>query len=250
MRLPSWCRNWVLAFIAPKPVVGALYLPRYLRDWLRFRAAAPAASRPRLRDSYPCLTDRSPSTPFDPHYFYQGAWLARQLAAINVRLHVDVGSSVTMVSVLSGRIPTVFVDFRPLVASLPGLLSVAGNITCLPFADASLASVSALHVLEHIGLGRYGDPIDPDGSARAARELARVIAPGGRLYVSVPTGRERVCFNAHRVFDPATVLRMFGSLRPAGFSVVDDMGAFIAEARHEDASGLDYGCGMFVFARD
>ena len=61
----SLLRRWVLAFVAPKPLVGALYLPRYLRDWLAFRTAAPAASRPRLRDSYPCLSDWSPSTPFE-----------------------------------------------------------------------------------------------------------------------------------------------------------------------------------------
>lgn len=243
----SLVKRWVLAFVAPKPLVGALQLPRYFRDWRRFRRAAPGTAR--IADSYPCLLDWSPSTPFDPHYFYQGAWLARELESAGTTLHVDVGSSVMMVSVLSARVPTVFVDYRPLVASLPGLLSVAGDIGRLPFGDASLASVSALHVLEHIGLGRYGDPLDPEGSARAARELARVVAPGGRLYISVPTGRERICFNAHRVFDPDTVLRMFEPLRPAAFALVDDAGRFVPQARHGDAAGLEYGCGMYVFTR-
>ena len=75
------------------------------------------------------------------------------------------------------------------------------------FADGSLESLSTLHAVEHFGLGRYGDPIHPDGWRRAAEALARVLAPGGRLYFSVPIGRERLVFNAHRVFSPERCLR-------------------------------------------
>jgi len=242
-------RRWVLAFLVPKPVIGIFYLPRYWRDWRRYRAAAPAQSRPRLADMYPCLTDWTPATPFDPHYFYQGAWLARCLREASPRLHVDVGSSVVMLSVLSAQVPTVFVDYRPLRAQLPNLLCVGGSILSLPFADGAVASLSCLHVIEHIGLGRYGDPIDPAGSGRAAAELARVLARGGRLYLSTPVGREQVSFNAHRVFAPDGIVRMFGALEQAGFSLVDDAGKFHSAARLEDAAGLDYGCGMYIFTK-
>jgi SAM-dependent methyltransferase len=242
-------KRWVLAFVAPKPLIGILYLPRFWRDWRRYRAAAPPAARPAARDFYPCLTDWTASTPFDPHYFYQGAWLARHLAEDRPALHVDVGSSVIMLSVLSAQVPTVFVDYRPLRAFLPGLLCVGGSILALPFADRSVASLSCLHVLEHIGLGRYGDPIDPAGAERAAAELARVLAPGGRLYFSTPIGREQICFNAHRVFAPQSVLRMFGALEANGFALVDDAGRFHPGARAKDAAALEYGCGMYVFTR-
>ena len=71
-------RNWVMAFLAPRPLVGLFYLPRYLRHWREYtsRAAGPAL---RFADSYPCLGDWTSHTPFDPHYFYQGAWLARRV---------------------------------------------------------------------------------------------------------------------------------------------------------------------------
>lgn len=242
-------RRWVLAFVAPKPLIGFFYLPRFWRDWRRYSKAAKPAARPVLRDMYPCLTDWTPSTPFDPHYFYQGAWLARQLREANPGVHVDVGSSVVMLSVLSAQVTTVFVDYRPLRAFLPNLLCVGGSILALPFRDASVASLSCLHVLEHIGLGRYGDPIDPAGSERAALELARVLAPGGRLYFSTPVGREQICFNAHRVFSPDGVTQMFAALEQAGFALVDDGGRFHPEARLADAAALDYGCGMYVFTK-
>jgi len=242
-------KRWVLAFLVPKPLIGIFYLPRYWRDWRRYRSAVAPSARPAAADMYPCLTDWTPATPFDPHYFYQGAWLARRLRDDDPPLHVDVGSSVVMLSVLSAQVPTVFVDYRPLRARLPNLLCVGGSILALPFADGSVASLSCLHVIEHIGLGRYGDPVDPAGSERAAGELARVLAPGGKLYLSTPVGREQVCFNAHRVFAPASVARMLGALEQCGFALVDDKGRFDPAARLEDAVGLDYGCGMYVFTR-
>ena len=105
-------------------------------------------------------------------------------------------------------------------------------------------------MLEHIGLGRYGDPIDPAGSARGALELVRVLAPGGKLYFSTPVGREHISFNAHRVFAPESVLRMFESLKNAGFSLVDDTGKFHQTARLEDGAKQEYGCGMYVFTKN
>src|SRR5262245_37549783 len=232
-------RNWGLAFLLPRPFAGLLGLPRYLRHWREYsRRAEPPL---RWKDSYPCLGDWTSHTPFDAHYFYQGAWLARRVASRNPARHVDVASSALTLSVLSATTETFHIDYRPLAAQLPGLRCVAGDILDLPLADASVASLSCLHVIEHIGLGRYGDPIDPDGSAKAARQLARVLAPGGRLYLSVPVGRERTCFNAHRVFDPRTVLALFAPLELEAFALVDDAGQFREGAPLEAASGLDYG---------
>ncbi|MFN0161657.1 MAG: DUF268 domain-containing protein [Burkholderiales bacterium] len=242
-------RNWVLAFVAPRPLVGILHLPRYLRDWWRYRNLSEGTPRSTFADSYPCLVDWTPSTPFDPHYFHQGAWLARRLAAASPSLHVDVGSSVMMLSVMTAWCPTLFVDVRPLQARLSGLLPVAGTLLRLPFADGALRSLSCLHVIEHVGLGRYGDQVDPDGARLAAAELQRVLAPGGHLHLSVPVGRERVCFNAHRVFDPRTILAWFGACDLDAFMLVDDQGALHAAADPAAAAGLEYGCGMFALRK-
>jgi SAM-dependent methyltransferase len=245
----NFLKRWVLAFVAPRPLVGLLYLPRFVRDFLRFRARTAGEARPRLAETYPCLTDWVASTPFDPHYFHQGAWLARNLSTRPVALHVDVGSSVMMLSVLTAWAPTAFVDVRPLRAGIAGLFPIAGTLAGLPFADQSVSSLSCLHVIEHVGLGRYGDPLDPGGARAAAAELARVLAPGGRLYLSTPVGRERVCFNAHRVFSPHTIRDWFSGFHLASFSYVDDSGAFHAQQDRAAASGLEYGCGMFIFER-
>jgi hypothetical protein len=247
--MTGFLRNWLLAFVTPKPLIGALYLPRYLRHWILFARRSKDA-KPKFRDSYPCLTDWSSATPFDPHYFFQGAWLARRLTQRRPAQHVDVGSSVLMLSVLSALVETVHIDYRPLKARLPGLAPVGGDITRLPLADTSITSLSCLHVIEHIGLGRYGDVVDPEGYFLAAQELARVLAPSGRLYITVPVGEPRVCFNAHRVFAPKHVEAMFRPLTLESFAYVDDRGEFKMDASTRDPRRLQYGCGMYEFRRD
>jgi len=246
-RLRGLARSWVLPFIDPRQLASLVHLPKFLLDLRRYQRLA-TLETVRLADAYPCLSDRTPRTPFDAHYFYQGAWLSRRLAQTNPVRHVDMGSSVMMISVLSAQVPVVFVDYRPLPVALAGITSVGGDLNQLPFADRSLDSASSLHVIEHVGLGRYGDPMRAEGSRLAARELARVIKPGGRLFVSVPVGRERVCFNAHRVFAPSTIVGYFDGLLLERFALVDDAGHFAEDAPLDAAAGLDYGCGMFEFA--
>src|SRR5262245_5437179 len=103
-----------------------LRLPRYVRHWTEW--SRKGGRRLKLTDSYPCLGDWTSSTPFDPHYFHQSAWLARRLAEAKPERHVDVGSIVGMVNIVSGFIPTTFVDIRPLNVSLPNLTCISGSV--------------------------------------------------------------------------------------------------------------------------
>jgi SAM-dependent methyltransferase len=203
-----------------------------------------------MADLQPCLGDWTAYTPFDPHYFYQGAWLARKLQGAGINKHVDVGSSVLTVSVLSAYVETIFVDYRPLKTSLPGLTTISGTILNLPFADNSLQSLSCLHVIEHIGLGRYGDTLDPLGSVKAAIELQRVLRVGGSLFLSLPVGRERICFNAHRVHSPESTVKLFPLMSLIEFSYVDDAGQFLERKSVDEYINFEYGCGLFHFQKN
>jgi len=104
-------------------------------------------------------------------------------------------------------------------------------------------------VAEHIGLGRYGDPIDPDGMSKACRELIRVLAPGGDLYFGLPVGRTRVCFNAHRVFAANTIMDMFHELDFVDFSVVSDQGNYLQQVSPGDYNHQDFCNGLFHFRK-
>lgn len=240
--------NWVTSFIDVFRALSILRLPRYFFDYIIYHRHTKELMR--FWDSYPCLADRTSETSFDPHYFYQACWLSRNLARLKPEEHVDIGSHVQMVGVLSGFIKMVFYDYRPLQVDIVGLECRQGNLVELPLPSGSVSSLSCLHVIEHVGLGRYGDSLNPNGSIRASNELTRVLKPGGWLFVSVPVGRERVCFNAHRIFSPQRVLNMFGGLDMVSFSFVDDLGSYFENYSLEDAAKCNYGCGMFVFKKE
>jgi SAM-dependent methyltransferase len=209
----------------------------------------PGAEPFRWIDSDPQLSDRLATSSFDRHYFYQDVWAAQRIAELRPPSHVDIGSRVDYVGFLTSLTQVTFVDIRPLEAEVEGLESLAGSILDLPFEDRSLRSVSCLHVAEHIGLGRYGDPLDPDGTRKAAAELQRVLAPEGQLLFSGPVGRSRVCFNAHRIHSPTQIMDMFPLLELVEFSGVDDHGRFRRHRSLDELAGSRYACGMFKFTR-
>jgi Caenorhabditis protein of unknown function, DUF268 len=248
-KIKLFLRNIFFAFLYPRPIVGIFYLPKFFANYLEFKKNSTQVSVD-IKDFHPCLMDSVTNTPFDAHYFYQGAWLARKIRHSAQPTHVDIGSSVLTMSVLSAFVNVTFIDFRPLYLKIEGMNCIAGDILNLEFESNSIHSLSCLHVLEHIGLGRYGDPIDPSGSELGAKELARVLAIGGSLFLSVPVGRERVCFNAHRVFSPQTVVDMFRGLKLVDFSCVNDAGQFLQNQPLDVAINNEYGCGFFHFEKN
>jgi SAM-dependent methyltransferase len=248
-RLLLWTYRWVCEFFDPLAASHALRsLPSYLRDWKRYRAL-PGAEPLRLQDGYPKLLDRTSRTPFDPHYFYSIGWALRRIIDAKPPSHYDVGSHNLFANALSAVIPVTFIDYRPLAAKLRGLTCVAGDILDLPFESGSISSLSCLHVAEHIGLGRYGDPLDANGTRKAVAELARVLAPGGRLYFALPMGVPRVCFNAHRIHSWEMVLSYSTNLRLLEFSGVTDEGNLVENIAPERLSSCEYGCGLFLFSK-
>lgn len=198
---------------------------------------------------YPQLHDNTASTEFDTHYTYQGPWVMRQLVKGQPRKHIDVGSWTPYIGFFAALQPTVFIDIRPAVFDIPDVTSMEGSVLQLPFRSRSVESLSCLHVIEHIGLGRYGDPLDIDGTEKAIKELMRVIKPGGSLYVSLPVGKEMTFFNAHRVTAPARVQKLFHELVLVDFSFIDDRGRFHENKKSSQASRQEYACGMYHFQR-
>lgn len=244
----NFIKNWISLFGDPRRILALRYFPRYLSHWARYNRLS-NGKQLLLKESFPCLADWTPYTPFDPHYFHQSAWLARRLADLAPNTHVDIGSSIAMIAVISAYAPIIFVDYRPLNVSIDGLHPVAGNLLSLPFSDNQLISLSCLHVIEHIGLGRYGDALNTKGTHLAAKELTRVLAPGGKLFLSMPVGRERTQFNAQRIFSPSSILAMFDGLRMEKFSLINDAGCLIQHAQLSSGGGCEYGCGLFEMTK-
>ena len=222
-------------------------VPRVLGFFRELRQYAKlSGSAPRYKDLWPQLGDKTDSTPIG-YYFYQDTWVFHKIAKNPPTQHVDIASTALLVGCIAALTPTISVDIRPLKTSLPGLEYQKGTVLDLPFATDSVESISSLCVIEHIGLGRYGDPLDPDGSAKAAAELSRVLKPGGALYVSVPIGAtNKVIFNAHRIFSWSAALEMFQTLKLVDSLLVGNNGTL---SNLEAAADDDFPVGLFHYTK-
>jgi Caenorhabditis protein of unknown function, DUF268 len=242
-------KRWLRPLIQTNIGSGLRGYQRFIRDWRAYRRMQNA--EPILfRNTYPQLFDNMPGVSAGGHYFYQDIWAFTKIHSSRVDQHVDVGSNVLFVGFLSAITNIVFVDIRPLDAPyLRNFKSTRGSILEMPYESGAIKSLSCLHVAEHIGLGRYGDPLDPLGTKKAAAELSRCLAKSGNLYFSVPVGKPRVCFNAHRIHSPSQILSYFPDLTLVEFSVYDDDNRFIEKTDVKLFENCKYGCGMFYFTK-
>lgn len=205
---------------------------------------------------YPCLIDRyEEGGTTKNEYFWQDLYVARRIFDLNPKIHVDIGSRIDgfVAHIASFRQLEVF-DIRPITALIPGVTFHNLDVMSLPdiwhqYCD----SLSCLHALEHFGLGRYGDPVNPFGHAHGLRNLSLLLKPGGRLFLSVPIGSERVEFNAHRVFSPYTIVELaktndleldnfISYTALTGLSAQADIYAHMNEVKN-----LQYSLGIFEF---
>ncbi len=215
--------------------------PRFKAGWGRSRAY---------------LRDATITTGFSRHYVYHPAWAVRVLQQTAPAEHVDISSTLHFCSILSAFLPVRFYDFRPAALELSNLTSERTDLTHLHFASNSLPSLSCMHTVEHIGLGRYGDPLDYDGDLKAMRELSRVLAVGGNLLFVVPVAaRALVRFNADRTYTKKLVVETFAGfgLTLKEFTLIPDYGedgGLVPDPSDELLSRQHCGCGCFWFTKE
>jgi SAM-dependent methyltransferase len=206
------------------------------------------------KDLFPIISDRHDTSGLGAkgHYFLQDLWAAQNIALIKPNKHLDVGSSVVGFNAHVASFCAVeFVDIRPLSCRVPNLEWKEGSINRLPYDSNSVRSLSCLHVIEHVGLGRYGDPIDPDAWLEGLQELSRVLAPAGQLLIGTPVGRRTVRFNAHRIFDPQDIPQALDNLKLEEFALIenDEALSWRNNASFADARSCEYGCGLYRFTK-
>jgi len=201
------------------------------------------------KDMYPCLKDKVVNTPFDAHYTYHPAWAARIIANERPAEHIDISSILSFSTIVSAFVPVKFYDYRPAVLNLDRYESGFADLKQLPFDTNSIASLSCMHTIEHIGLGRYGDALDVNGDIKAIEELKRVLQNGGSLLFVTPVGKPRIEFNAHRIYSYEQIIKYFSPLVLKDFSLITDEGKMINNANPSLVASQQYGCGCFWFKK-
>jgi hypothetical protein len=229
-----------------KMVISILDLPLYIYQLSKFFLQKKDSVRIWL---FPCLTDRRDfAGSISRHYFHQDLWAARKVYEKQPDHHIDVGSRIDgfVAHLLTFRDVEVL-DVRKMTSPVKGMMFRQVDLMQVETVPEGVCdSLSCLHALEHFGLGRYGDPIDPEGHIKGLQSLTKLLKPSGTLLLSLPIGRERVEFNAHRVFSVTKILDL--STRDyelTSFSYIDDENFLHENVIPIHVPELLYGCGLF-----
>ena len=221
---------------------------KYLHDLSRFKKLSGVVHIDQIAPSFDDWTINSQTG--GGHYFYQDIWALRKIKEISPSLHFDVGSRYDgFVGQASAFVKIIAIDIRPIHFSLSNFSFLRSNILQLPFKSGSVFSISSLHTIEHIGLGRYKDNIDPSGHEKALLELQRVIIKGGYLLVSFPIGQERVEFNSQRILHPLRPVEILREMRLIEFSAINDRDKFIEKTNPANLCDSKFACGLYLFEK-
>ncbi len=228
-------------------------LPRYISNWSQFKSNYEGRM-----EIVPCLHDwNEEAGASSDEYFRQDLFVAREIFKNNPAKHVDIGSRIDgfVAHVASYREVEIF-DVRPITNNIPGVIFKQANLmNPIKEIENYCDSLSCLHALEHFGLGRYGDPVDPHGFKSGLVNMTRLLKTDGVFYLSVPIGVDRVEFNANRVFDPRIIIDLAkkNSLMLLKLTVVYPGGVLKeVEASTENLTtlaNLRYALGIFTFKK-
>ena len=235
--------------VNPLSILSLPLLSRFWSDRRKFKKSGGVISV-----NYPILSDyKDWAGTMKGHYFHQDLYVAQKVFESGTQRHVDVGSSISgFVSHVASFMPIEILDIRPTPSTSKNISFTQQDV--MAGLTVKTSSLSCLHTLEHFGLGRYGDPIDPTGHLKGFQNLVEAVEPNGIFYLSFPiSSNERVEFNAHRVFHPLSPLSWPGaeSLVLQDFAFVDDSGDLFANTTVEEAvaRNLHYGCGIYTFRK-
>jgi len=226
-------------------------LPIYYKD---YKKLSKCSNNDFSISFYPVLDDRyKQGGTASGHYFHQDLLVARKIYNAKPERHIDIGSRVDgFIAHLAVFREVEIIDIREINSNIKNIKFIKADVMNMKKElFESCDSLSSLHVLEHFGLGRYGDPIDFNGHIKGFENMYKLLKSSGVFYFSVPIGQQRIEFNAHRVFSLEYLISMFNNkFKIIDFSYVDDKGNLhehidLNNEFIEKSKKFDYSCGIF-----
>jgi hypothetical protein len=238
-----------------KTLYGFKSILFFFKDFLYFKFNSDKSFP--VEASYPCLADKFDTAgKLDSHYFFQDIYVSRKIYDANPIDHLDVGSRIDgFIAQLSVFRKLTIIDIRPLDIEIENVIFLQADICKDDFNLRTAESVSCLHTLEHIGLGRYNDPLGTELWKKGLKNIWSLVKPGGVLYLSVPIGRQRIMFNAHRVFNSTTIINEIKNGKLIDFAFIGDKTSLqLGPTNTQEIDNLtkqfNYGLGIFTFKKN
>lgn len=230
-RLHSVLTNFGINLLRFKKI---FQLPKFFSDFFKFKIL-----NGKIDYLFPIIGEHAESGGYViPHYFNQDIIVASYIFINKPLKHVDVGSRLDgfISHVASFREIEVF-DIRNIETKIKNIKFKKLDINQITSnLENYTDSLSCLHTIEHIGLGRYGDKVDPNGHKKSFCNLIKILKKNGILYISIPISKKNaVFFNAERRFNPLDILSWSDKVELKKFDYIDDN-----DNIHEDVKLLNF----------
>lgn len=210
-----------------------------------------------IEKTWPLITQYDkPASSIQPFYFQFEQWCAEQIYCLRPKHHYNIGGRMEgfINRLMTFGQKVTMIDIRPLELHLDGLDFICADaVTLENIEDESIESLSCLGCVESYGLGRWGDPVDPQAWYKGLKSMQRVTKSGGRVYIATPVGKERLEFNARRVFSPTTIAETMNEMELEEFSVAETNNlSFIKNCdlhKYDEHEGTAQILGCFCFRK-
>ena len=234
-----------------KKILNLLYLKKYIKDYFLFKKKGG-----KVKNIYISLENfKNEAFEFKNQFFHSDLLISQKIFENNPTNHLDIGSRIDgLVSHLASFRSLDFADIRNV--DLKPHKNI--NYKKIDIGDENLViskkyfSISSVGVLGHVGLGRYGDKIDPNGHLKAFKNISNLTENTGILYLMVPVGIEGTEFNSHRVFNASFIVNCLKDLNfdLIEFNHVDDFGDLHLNTNIENTKNLNFGGGIFTLRKN
>lgn len=149
------------------------------------------------------------------HYLYQA--LEKHLSVIENKSVAVLGSMdpwYESILLAYGAFPTT-IDSKQILSTDPRIQVVTpAELESNPQTFDALLSISRI---EHEGLGRYGEPLNPDADLMAMQKAKALLKKDGLLFLSVPVGKDYLIWNLHRVYGKLRLKALLQGWRIVGY---------------------------------
>ena len=237
----------------PRRIFSLRHYPKYRTQYKEFQKLGG-----KITQKYAIFSDYDDQAgSASGHYFHQDLLVASFINKNNPIRHIDIGSRIDgfIAHVASFRKIDVM-DVRDLNSTGHSNISfIKADLMNKDSGQNNITdSISCLHAIEHFGLGRYRDPVDPKGHIKGFNNIIRMLKQDGTLFISFPIGKDNeVHFNAHRVFHPKDIFSWAenkDSLNLERFDYVDDAGKLHQNIDIENTKlNVVFGCGIYTFKK-
>ena len=109
------------------------------------------------------------------------------------------------------------IDYGKIIVDIRNLKTTQWPDVARQFLESNeppLDGVVTFSSVEHSGLGRYGDPLNPYGDLEAMAQTWCLLKPRGVLFAGIPVGSiDTVFWNAQRVYGPKRMKHLFANFK-------------------------------------